>query len=459
MKLSEISEKILANHKRKRPKNRRAGSELMKIGRNQPCTCGSGKKYKKCCLDSQSEEKAVTSSGANLNLKGKNAEQLVRQLAEKSFFIDWCFANPKRPSGKELCDLLVVYDNVAIIWQIKDLKLDENGKYNKREVEKNIRQLPGARRQLFDLKTQVELENPRRRKEVFDPSVIKEIYLISVILGEGEDYGTFMENYKNHQVHVFNSDFLEIVLKELDTIGDFTHYLRTKEIFLSGNGKHVIILGGEQELLANYLWNGRSLDFIDGYDFIAIEEGAWEKFEKNHRNIARKREDEISYGWDGIIQRAHEGSSEYEIVARELARPNRFERRCLSKSFYDSHVQAHKCCEMDGKVIFRRLQTVKDTTYCYLFVGDDVPRDFRIQQLEIMCSIARGKVPENEKVIGIATEGKFRPDCAYDFCLLIKEEWTEEDKKWMENEQNQWGIFMSEPELTGEEHEFPHIDH
>ena len=24
-----------------------------KIGRNQPCPCGSGKKYKKCCLDKQ----------------------------------------------------------------------------------------------------------------------------------------------------------------------------------------------------------------------------------------------------------------------------------------------------------------------------------------------------------------------------------------------------------------------
>ncbi len=26
------------------------GSGAMKIGRNEPCPCGSGKKYKKCCL-------------------------------------------------------------------------------------------------------------------------------------------------------------------------------------------------------------------------------------------------------------------------------------------------------------------------------------------------------------------------------------------------------------------------
>ena len=27
-----------------------------KIGRNDPCPCGSGKKYKKCCIDSQSKK-------------------------------------------------------------------------------------------------------------------------------------------------------------------------------------------------------------------------------------------------------------------------------------------------------------------------------------------------------------------------------------------------------------------
>ena len=27
-----------------------------KVGRNDPCPCGSGKKYKKCCIDSQSNK-------------------------------------------------------------------------------------------------------------------------------------------------------------------------------------------------------------------------------------------------------------------------------------------------------------------------------------------------------------------------------------------------------------------
>jgi hypothetical protein len=33
------------------------------------------------------------------------------------------FSNPKLQNVRVVCDLLVVFDNIAIIWQIKDLKL------------------------------------------------------------------------------------------------------------------------------------------------------------------------------------------------------------------------------------------------------------------------------------------------------------------------------------------------
>ncbi len=71
--------------------------------------------------------------GININdtkqyfqLKGKNAEKIVHDLALKTFMIDWCYLNPMIKSGKELCDLLVVFDNIVIVWQVKDLKLDRS---------------------------------------------------------------------------------------------------------------------------------------------------------------------------------------------------------------------------------------------------------------------------------------------------------------------------------------------
>ena len=46
-------------------------------------------------------------------IKGKKAEQLVQDLAQKTFLTDWCYINPTLPDGKELCDLLVVFDNIV----------------------------------------------------------------------------------------------------------------------------------------------------------------------------------------------------------------------------------------------------------------------------------------------------------------------------------------------------------
>ena len=77
-------------------------------------------------------------------LKGQRAEEAIHELAERTFLTDWCYPNPKRSDGRELCDLLVVFGDCAIIWQVKDLKLDAAGRYKAKEVEKNLRQLAGA---------------------------------------------------------------------------------------------------------------------------------------------------------------------------------------------------------------------------------------------------------------------------------------------------------------------------
>ena len=111
---------------------------------------------------------------------------LFIELAKKTFLTDWCYLRPHCPASKgsrELCDLLVIYDNIAIVWQIKDTKLDKMGHRKKSDIEKNQKPLLGARRELFELKTPVELVNPRRGKESFNPALIQRIYLISALVG------------------------------------------------------------------------------------------------------------------------------------------------------------------------------------------------------------------------------------------------------------------------------------
>ena len=187
------------------------------------------------------------------DLKGKNAEAVLHELAEKTFLADWCYLNPKLPDGNELCDLLVVFDDVAIIWQVKDVKL-KDGCVKESDFNKNLKQVSGAYRQLFELTTEVELENPRRGKELFEPSKINTIYLISVFMGDSPFFITSGHKVKGNIVHTFTREFIQIALNELDTISDFTNYLKDKEQFhLQANS--IIIEGGEEELLGYYLKN------------------------------------------------------------------------------------------------------------------------------------------------------------------------------------------------------------
>lgn len=391
----------------------------------------------------------VLASKKYFTLKGRLAEEFLHQLAEKTFLEDWCYKNPLLPDGKELCDLLVVFDNIAIIWQLKNVKLDEDGNFKKSDIEKNLRQLSGSRRKLVDLKCKVTLVNPRRGEEIFDPSIIKEVFLISALFAEEPFTLHFTANTSGHFVHVFTKRFTEIVLNELDTISDFCKYLRTKQDVLSGNTS-CIITGGEEELLAHYLRNNRSFDKLRNYDFVHIDTGDWTKFQTNKQYLGKKKEDEFSYLWDGIISRSHEGDSpEYELIARELAKCDRFQRRILSKAFLEAHTISHKTNRT-----FRRFFLGEDAVYCFLFQDDPEPRNNRKSHIASMCHVARGRY-KDKKVIGIATEKSMEATCSYDFVLFNVHKWTDEDQKLLDKIEAKKDILWNPHKKVVHEDEYP----
>lgn len=388
----------------------------------------------------------------HFRLKGESAEKVVHDLAEESFFMDWCYRNPKLADGKELCDLLVVFEDVAVIWQVKDLKLQGNGRYNPKDVEKNLRQLAGAERRLLDEARPIILSNPCRGDEAFDPSVLRRVYLVSALTGPSEDYFSFLEDVKNGTAHVFDGEFLDIVLRELNTIQDFVDYLEAKEQFLAAD-RGLIISGGEQELLATYLLRERSFEDFADATMVIIEEGAWDEFQRRPEYYAKQEADEISFAWDELIENAHaSGDPNYERVAREMARPNRFRRRCLAKAFYDAHVLAH---ENQAQNVVRRVIPAEGITYCFLFVEDAIPPEERRAALEALCFVARGTIKENPVVLGIATEQRFAPACSHDFCLLEMPTWTTELEERMKLIQAETGLLMNARRTEFHEDEYP----
>ncbi|MDH3359298.1 MAG: SEC-C metal-binding domain-containing protein [Desulfobulbaceae bacterium] len=52
---------------------------MAKLGRNDSCPCGSGKKFKKCCYDKVQQERAVKAAPAQISLNGEVAK--IQQAA------------------------------------------------------------------------------------------------------------------------------------------------------------------------------------------------------------------------------------------------------------------------------------------------------------------------------------------------------------------------------------------
>lgn len=392
------------------------------------------------------------SEGQRLQIKWKNAEQVIYELATKTFLQDWCFLNPKFSDGKELCDLLIVFEDTVIIWQIKDLKIDESWQYKKQEKEKNIKQLWWAKRRLFELQSKISLINNKRGQFMFDPTTIKKIYLISALVWEGEYFWSFMEEIKSHQVHVFNRRFIEIALNELDTINDFINYLQSKEEFLTKK-RQIIINGWEEELLAPYLHNNRSFSELDSADMIILDEGMRKGLANKPEYIAKKKEDEISYFWDFLIDKTHQWWDQYELVARELARASRFERRYLSKAFIEGNINADKDNMHDT---YRRFISMynKWVTYCFLY-QDRKDNNARKNTLINLCSVARMEF-DTPKIIGIATEQhNIHSWWSHDFLLMNIPTLSDKEIKDLKILKNELNILQTPQQKSIREDEYP----
>lgn len=386
-------------------------------------------------------------------LKGKRAEQMLTELATRTFLTDWCYPNPQLEPGKEFCDLLIAFDDIAIIWAVKDLKLGKDGQPKPQDVAKNLRQLCGAKRQLLQVRRPLSLINPRRGTDVLDPASVRRIYLVSALLGDHGDFMSLMEKdpTDNHPIHSFTREFTEIALSELDTITDFLDYLEKKERWLSSSNQ-VIVTGGEEEVLGSFLMNGRSFDRFKDVDNVFLEGGIWENYRGRPEVAAKKRADEVSQVWDNMIDRAHESEvPEYEIIAREIARPNRFERRVLSEGFLEGLRRAAAA----PQDISRRFLPTDGVTYCFIYMGDASPeREFRKAYLAAACYIARGRFGK-PRVIGIATEKTIGQGRSYDYCLLEMPEWTAETQAESERLQKETGILTNVEGTRFQADEYP----
>lgn len=371
--------------------------------------------------------------------------------------------------GKELCDVLVVCDPDVVIFSIKDIGFKETGdpalgweRWRKKAIDASCKQIYGAQR-WTDSATNVITKDGEKGIAFPDPSR-RRVHRVAVALGsEGEVPLTFGDFGKGF-VHVFDEWSLEVVMNELDTISDFVKYLADKESLYARGVLTMFSSGGEEDLLAFYLHQGRQ--FPEEPDFLVFDGDLWATLTNKPEWKRRKEADKVSYAWDRLIETLYEDFSnqrmlsghpfsatslvETEPVLRVMAREDRFNRRMLSGALLEFLESAHS-----QGIGARMILSLSGVKYVFLARPFGEGRQRRMEELALRCFVARGLEPAAQTVIGIATE---RPEPgkghSLDALYLNKPAWTEEDQRNLELVQEELGYFATprQSRLRGSEY-------
>jgi len=397
-----------------------------------------------------------------MSYKNKS-EEYVANLCEKSFLSLWSYANPRGKNGKELCDILVVFEPYILIFSVKKRMLAKNsvseaefGRWYKKAIKKSFGQIYGAERWLKSAENVIKNdgEDGLPLPELDSRNILR----IAIALG-GEDkvfipFGDFGKGF----IHVFDEISLNIVMSELDTITDFINYLNFKEDLCKKCD--VSLMGGEENLLAYYLQDIDELP--DKATNLVISENLWENLVERIEYKNKKSSDKISFFWDAMIEQLindlklgnvefGERLDEFEIALRGLATESRFNRRLLSNNFTEIISQIET-----KKIRSRIYSSESGIVYVFLICGHDEAREMRRAELINRCVVARGLNQDSNTVIGIATEEYDKnKGPSIDLCHVLIVKWSDEDQSSIDDIQSKFGYFKNVRRTLINEEEYP----
>ncbi len=442
--------------------------------------------------------KIIRSTGVN------ETEKILSQICDNTFLKLWVYPNPYMKIAKELCDVLVIFENHIFIFSVKDitfnLEKDINvawKRWKRKAIDESIEQLERAEDwikkypdKIFldsrcnkNLPIKVNVENCKIHRVVVAHGAAeacknfsdKNIYGSLAMaytdepLGppnEGFEFPFFVNLRRNKVFHVFDSFNLEIILGELDTISDLLWYFEAKEEAI--RKYELLNYCGEEDLLAHYLFNfddkkkrhfiGTKRKDING---LHIGEGEWSDFIKTGPYFRKKNEDQISYFWDTLLQKTLQNAIEGTLLGDadiyngqsaiiEMAKEPRFHRREIAKAIWNS---INMMPDFGGK-LGRNLSSYPsffpDKRYVFLQLTPVKDRDYdteyrplRQSMLKIACGVEKIKRPKSKKIIGIAIDApKYAGSKnSEDFILLDCKNWSNEDAEYYKGENKLFNFF------------------
>jgi hypothetical protein len=454
-----------------------------------------------------------------------SAERYLARLCEKNFLSLWSYPGVYRDQGKrsidcdgkEICDLLVVFDKHVVIFSDKHCELQDSGivqrdwqRWFKKAIQKSAEQAWGAERWLRQQPNRVFLDRQCKQKLPIDLPPIEKTVFHLIVVAHGVSsrvrqhfpnssgslvIDTSLKGFAGHAkpfcvgdldsqkslIHVLDDDSLHTLMSTRDTISDFVAYLSAREKLF--RGQRAICATGEEQLLAVYL---KSLNDKNEHDFIfPIEpgqnvnkiyllEGHWEEFQKAPERIAQLDADKISYSWDRLIEKFNYyalrreqyyvtdgGLKDSEMVLRFMAREPRWKRRYLAEAILDML----RTTPSDKRRL-RVLPPVDKGDPYYLFLllptlyaeTEDQYRTVRRNFLESCCAVVKLEYPDAEDIVGIATEpGMGNDSRSEDAIYFDARSWNSEMQAMAKEHQEKLGILKKPRRIVQHVEEYPDV--
>lgn len=445
------------------------------------------------------------------------AEKYLVRLCEKNFLSLWSYPGVFRDQGKlgdaghgkEICDLLVIFDRHIIIFSDKHCEFQDSGdvprdwqRWFKKAIQKSAEQAWGAERWVRQQPKRIFIDRECKHPLPIDLPPIQQAVFHLVVVAHGVSsrikkcfpgssgslmLNTSLKGFEQQVcpfyvgdlapektfVHVLDDDSLHTLMTARDTISDFVAYLSKREKLF--RGKLAVCTTGEEQLMAVYLKN---INAQNEHDFvfpiptgqvvskIYLDESHWEDFQKAPERIAQLKADKDSYAWDGLIEKFNYhalqrnqyfaspgGIKDTELALRFMAREPRWKRRGLAQALLDMLKTTP-----ENKRRLRVLPPIEEGDPHYLFLllphlpafTYEEYRTARRNFLEGCVIVAKLEYPKATDIIGIATEAGMnrRDGRSEDLIFLDARDWNADQDKSAKEIQEKFGI-LKKPRRIG----------
>lgn len=358
---------------------------------------------------------------------GDYQEKLTQWFLERSFFRDFTYRNPQAKKGEELADALVLFDDVAILVQVKA----QHGNHEAQAwaTEATLKALKQLRSTHDNLKSGAikKLKNEVYGELEFDPVVYRNMIGIVILAQDSTPYNAKKLvpeiSEAGLPVYVFSLKDIALLTHRFDTAADFVNFIELRTDI--GDRESFLVNDEEQNLLRMIPY----VPAIYAYRMQPITKEILDRTVEVFRKTATGEllsspEWRYSLAVDDMIARAHDldpslpwNDGQVPVaadIARFLGWLTRDRRIKLGKRILDMCVLSAK----DGLAHqFSHFQKSRGTVSVYLV--STLGREERVKYLEFLVTYAHFKYGVAQS-FGVATDAGVSGR-SYDFMLTRKQ--------------------------------------